>query len=399
MRPLGAPPPVRLRRRPAPAPRRWATWGVPLAAAAAVLAVALTLVLVRAAGPSSPGRPPVTPSAPAVPRYYAVVDDPTGSPAGAQPLIVGDDLTGQVIATIAPPAGRHFTVVRAGADDRTFVVTAGDQGAQPPYSWYLLRLTPGAVHPYRLTKLPVTLPASASDPLFEALSPDGRELAIEAFSGSNRGGTTVALYSVASGTRLRAWTTPAYLTSGNGGSPLTYTADGQRLVFGVGRFTTGQASSIQLRALDVTASGTDLLAASRALLTVDNAGADTCVSLQVTPDAQTAVCATQYAFLTDPGPSPGAVCGAGGLTFRAYSLASGAITRLLYEYRHSCYNGVSSLLWTDPSAATIIGLIRTDLANEGGHEAVTIGVITSGHLTPLKISPRVSWQNYSAMAF
>ncbi len=371
---------------------RWLSWGAPLAAAAVVALVAVLLAVVRQAP-----APPSGPSVSAVPPYYAVIDNPTGSPTAAEPLIVGDDRTGKVIATIAPPAGRRFTVVRAGGDDRTFVVAAGAQASQPPDSWYVLRLTPGAVHPYQLTKLAIALPASTPDPVSVALSPDGRELAIEAFSGSRKGVTTVALYSVASGAKVRVWTTPTYILSGLGGSPLTYTADGQHLVFGVGRFTTGQASSIQLRALDVAGSGTDLLAASRVLLTVNNTGADTCLSLQVTPDGQAAVCATQYAFLT--GPSPSAVCGKGELGFTAYSLASGAITRRLYEYRGTCHNGVSSLLWTDASAATIIGLIRTDLANEGGHEAVRIGVITGGHLTPLKISPSVSWQNYNAMAF
>ena len=71
VRPLGAPAPVRLRRRPEPAPRRWVNWGVPLAAAAAVVAIALTLVAVRQPGTPSPAASGSGTAAPAtIPRYY-----------------------------------------------------------------------------------------------------------------------------------------------------------------------------------------------------------------------------------------------------------------------------------------------------------------------------------------
>ena len=63
VRPLGAPAPTRLRRLPGPAPRRWVSWGGPLAAAAAVVAIALTLVAVR-----QPGTPAPSQAGPVPPR-------------------------------------------------------------------------------------------------------------------------------------------------------------------------------------------------------------------------------------------------------------------------------------------------------------------------------------------
>src|SRR6202034_238222 len=86
-----------------------------------------------------------------------------------------DARTGHELAVIPPPSGQTFSGVTAAADDRTFVVMSYD-GATQETTWYLLRLTPGAAHPARLTKLPVK-PLRAQ-PTGLALSPDGRELAI-----------------------------------------------------------------------------------------------------------------------------------------------------------------------------------------------------------------------------
>jgi hypothetical protein len=183
VRPLAEPAPVRLRRPPRPAPRRWVNWGVPLAAAAAVAAIALTLVAVRQPGPPSPAAS-VTPAASAsasatapatasptastsatasvsgtatasatatasgtagpatIPRYYADAAPGYTGHAGDGPLIVGDDLTGTVIDTVSPPPGLVFSSVRAASDDRTFVaqgVASTVPAGPPPYTWYLLR--------------------------------------------------------------------------------------------------------------------------------------------------------------------------------------------------------------------------------------------------------------------
>jgi hypothetical protein len=402
VRPLGAPAPVRLRRRPGPAPRRWVNWAVPLAAAAAVAAIALSLVAIRQPGTPSPAASRSGTAAPAtIPRYYAAstYDARTGRNG---PLIVGDDLTGKVIDTVSPPPGQTFTSVHGMPDDRTFVVQAvvnATPGGSPPYAWYLLRIAPGSDHPYQLTQLPIKLPGSSPLALAYALSPGGRELAVESVP-SNVGASnvviTLGIYSISSGAELRAWTAPRKITSGLSGSTLTWLSGG-RLVFSASEFTTSSAYYSQLRMLDVTATGTDLMAGSRPLLTVNNSGASTCVSLQITPDGKAAICATHYGFLTGDGSNAG--CANGGLKFIAFPLPAPRPSRVLYQYRGACHSGESFTLWTDASASSIIGVTRIDVENEGGKEAIQIGVITGGRFRPLNIAKSVPSGNYGGLAF
>ena len=408
VRPLGAPQPVRFRRRPAPAPRRWASWGVPLAAAAAVLAVALTLVFVRSAGGPA-GSAPVTPAAPSVPRYYvALHHDATGG-ISAGPMMVGDDVTGQVIDTIAPPRGQDFLTVSGTSDDRTFVVLAGHRATKSaPLSgaWYLLRIAPGTDHPYRLTKLPVALPAAPPRlglgvPSY-ALSPDGGELAVESTTIGPGNGMTLVLtiYSVASGAELHTWTgTTSTIAQGMGG--VSWLSDGQHLVFTIGQASSDGDRSLQLRTLEVGGPVAGLLTASRAVLTVPASGVVTCESLLPTPDGTTAVCGTQCAYLTNAGPALGG-CADGALNITAYPLRPGAPDRVLYAYQtqQSAYDGLASVLWTDPSGAVVIGSTAVNLsifdASKGTGE---VGVISGGHFRPLKIAKQVLPGDLQSLAF
>jgi hypothetical protein len=178
VRPLELPPDPHPHRRRSPASpsresRRWRGWGswlVPLAAAVAVIAVAVTLVSVRDTSsprPTSPAPAPAPLPAAAVPRYYAAVQpgaDAGGGLADAgevNTVVVGDDRTGKLLATLKPPTGDTFDGVTGAADDRTFVLDArsvpSPTGAQDvSYAWYLLRIAPGAADPVRLTRLPIT---------------------------------------------------------------------------------------------------------------------------------------------------------------------------------------------------------------------------------------------------
>jgi hypothetical protein len=399
VRPLGAPAPVRFRRRPGSAPRRWVNWGVPLAAAVAVAAIALTLVAVRQPGTLSPAASGSGTAAPAtVPRYYAVtLYDARAARHG--PLIVGDDLTGKVVDTVNPPPGLVFTDVHGTSDDRTFVVQAAvniEPYGEPPFSWYLLRIAPGSAHPYQLTKLPVRLPGSRTFSLAYALSPDGRELAVESTPGNAgaRPVITLAIYSVSTGARLRAWTAPTQITDELTEHTLSWLHDRQ-LLFSA---TAGSAHHFQLRALDVTGAGTDLMAGSRALLTADNPGTSTCASLQITPDGGTAICATQYPYATGTGSNAG--CANGGLKFIAFPLRiPNQPGRVLYQYPGACHNGESFTLWTDASASSIIGVTWINPHNDGGKEAVQIGVISGGHFRPLNIAKSVPSGEYADLAF
>jgi hypothetical protein len=399
VRPLAAPAPARLRHRPEPASRRWLSWGVPLAAAAVVVAIALSLVAVRQLGTPAPSASPSATAPATVPRYYAALDYDANGDTYTGPLIVGDDLTGKVIDTISPPHGLHFVNLQGTSDDRTFVVTAGGQTTTPemrPYTWYLLHIAPGTARPYQLTKLPVNSPALV---VAYALSPGGRELAVESQSSASSAGTvtTLGIYSVSSGAEQRAWTTHTNIASGPAESTLSWLSGGRQLVFSVGQFGAGSAYSLQLRAIDVTGSGTDMMAASRALLTVTNSGPSTCHSLHITPDGGSAVCATQYAFLTGSGSNAG--CAKGGLEFTAYSVRTGKPIRVLYQYRGACHNGLSFLLWTDESARYIIGATEINVANEGGRQAARLGVISNGHIRLLEISKSLSERDYGTVAF
>lgn len=392
VRPLGAPAPVRLRRRPGPAPRRWVRWGGPLAAAAAVVAIALTLVAVRQPGTSSPAASGTGTAAPAtIPRYYVSGGGSRG------PLIMGDDLTGKVIATIAPPPGLYLRDVRGTADDRTFVVQdAVSTAPTRPLSstWYLLRITPGSAHQYQLTKLPVALPDKGSI-LPYALSPDGRELAVETTGGTRaRPVITLGIYSVSTGAQLHAWTAPAQITSEGGAGALSWPSGGRQLVF---LANAGSARDLQLRTLDITGTGTDLVADSRVLLTADNADTSACSWPHITPGGRTVICDTEVGA---PGADDSGACANGALKFIAFPIpAQRRPARLLYQYPGGCHHGATFTLWADASASSIIGVTEIGTAAPGVKEAFAIGVITGGRFRPLNIAKSIPPSDYAALVF
>jgi hypothetical protein len=329
--------------------RRWpgaGRWLIPMAAAAAVVAVAATLVAVkspprtnpkfsmvpaasRSAGPAATSAP-VDPEA--LPRYFVALNGletmPPYSPGQhsgpAKPLradsvIVGETLTGERLATISPPAGRTFVGVTGAADDRTFVLDSvqlaeGLPGLlQPtqPRTWYLLRIRPGATPVQTLTPLNFPLPNGA-DVNGIALSPDGTKLAVfYQVPGTGAGFPynglfTLGIYSVATGEVLRSWTGDdrhhgSYGYGGNGlpdpNANLTWTSDGQHLAFAY-RNSADTNSSLYLREVNVAGPGGDLFANSPVVATI---GASTttgrykiwCDSLGITGDGRSAVCGAE----------------------------------------------------------------------------------------------------------
>lgn len=398
IRPLAAPAPTR---RPSPAARRWLSGGIPLAAAAAVVLLALSLVAVRGghSGSSDVGSVPARTT---VPRYFAALYDPRHTDGaevtGTVPLIVGDDVTGAVIDTISPPHGLHFVSIEGTFDDRTFVVLAAGQG-EPARddTLLLLRIAPGSGNPYRLTKLPVELPGIDPVVFFYALSPDGRELAVESAPGKVTSGAilTLGIYSASSGAELRAWSTGA--ASGPLFS-LSWLSDGRQLAIGMYNLS-GPHHGYQLRTLDVTGAGPDLLAASHAVFPVQKPipSPSGCRAMSLTPDGGTVVCGSHYDSLTPPGASAG--CANGGLGFTAYSVRTGQPIRVLYRYPGTCSNGQAFVAWTDASATSIIGITETDIANTGGRQADQLGVITNGHIRLLKLPASVPPFDYPTLAF
>ena len=213
---------ARLRRR-GPSPRRRrAPWLAPVLAAAAVVAIALTLVIVRDM-PDGPVEPPTASSAPAsptgpvapiagVPQYYVTQGEPAPG-TDSWKLVIGDTFTGKRLATIAPPRGTSWGSMTGAADDRTFVVSnipTGDYAhGGVPVTWYLLRVTPGQNPGYRLTRLAIP---DMKTWCVEAigLSESGKELAmtlapVPTSSDPNPALWVLRTYSVATGKLVGNW--------------------------------------------------------------------------------------------------------------------------------------------------------------------------------------------------
>ncbi|MGH3290624.1 MAG: hypothetical protein ACRDP7_02340 [Trebonia sp.] len=391
------------RRAKARASRRWpgaSGWLIPVAAAAAVVAVAATLVAVksppRAADKTSAGpaasRSTASAAAPApadpeaLPGYFVSLRDlqitgplpPAGQSGIAKEprpdsVTVGETLTGKRLATITPPTGSTFVGVTGAADDRTFVldsvqIAAGRGFLQPTQerTWYLLRIRPGAIPVTTLTRLSFPVP-TAADVSGIALSPDGTKLALfyqvagkgTAFPYS--GPFTLGIYSVATGTVLRSWTgaNPSHgsLAYGSNDLPdsnslLTWASNGQRLAF-VYRLSTGADSSLYLREVDTAGPGGDLLADSTvaakiAVSTTNGKSKIWCDSLGITDDGRSAICGAELPetapvgatldALTEPAPW----IGCASPTDPVYpglveiSLTDDRLARVLYEFKPKC---------------------------------------------------------------
>jgi hypothetical protein len=226
VRPLRLPPAASPGLGPASRARRSRAWIAPITAAAAVIALAVSLVSIRDI-PNGRVVPPAgpVPAVAGVPRYYVTLYSPpqpaTASPSPAAPcaasksgqpvacasagttdLLVGDTFTGARLAVVTPPAGSFFSGVAAAADDRTFVVDATAMTLTGARTWYLLRIASGTSSPARLTRLAIP-PLTGIDAI--ALSGSGRELAVAL--GLGNGSSEVRVYSVGTGRLLRLWST------------------------------------------------------------------------------------------------------------------------------------------------------------------------------------------------
>ncbi|HEX4398854.1 MAG TPA: hypothetical protein VH136_14550 [Trebonia sp.] len=377
---------VRLRRR-----RRFPGWLAPFAAAAAVVALAISLVIVR----NIPDRP--APASGVVPRYYAaLVPQP---PQGFQnKLTVGDTLTGARLATLTPARGNSFSVVTAAADDRTFVVATKpiDTGAPdnrvPPRTWYLLRIVPGTSSQVRLTRLPIP-DLKGDDVLAVALSGSGREIAlgfIPNYATSPQSPVQLRVYSVTTGKLERAWSTSDQTVFAGPGrsaqslnTALTWVDDDRALAFPTisaasDALTHQDVIHETVRLLDMSAGGGDLIADSRVIWSTqresvpitDQHGQLSCVNnLSILPmltaDGKTIVCAAikspnPQETITAPGPQT--------LAWLAYSTSSPTVARTLAQVTvdvPSSTTLANDLLWADSSGGTLIGTWTLEMASVG----------------------------------
>lgn len=370
-------------------PRGWRGALIPLTAAVAVLAIAIALVAVRNLGTARPTRPAATAPAPAttVPRYYVALAQGCCDASPHTPAMVGDSRTGRLLATVSPPDGGSFGGVTAADDDRTFLLDDQVQATQPanqPLSgsfWYLLRLTPGAAHPVRLTRLP-GFRAAAGVVQGVALSPDARELALMVQSAH---GVTLRIYSVATGEPLHSWSTPDELGSdipgaGENTLSLAWAPDGRDLTFtDTPQTASGGRQTEDVRELAVASDGRDLLADSRVILRLPWPEPFLCTGPLVTPDGGSVVCGTSSQYEST---ATGA-CARAKLEFVSYSLATGRLARVLATHIAPCSEQAAIALWAGPSGRTAIGLLWIARPGTSSSFTDTLGLIANGRFIPL----------------
>jgi hypothetical protein len=382
---------------------RWLTWGAPIGAAALVTALALVLVMLRQVGGPQSG-PAASTSATAsaaaavpasIPRYYVALA--YVSPASSNPIeaVVGDDRTGRKLAVITPSASQNFYGVTGAADDRTFVLMNYDN-AQQETTFYLLRLTPGAAHPTQLTELPIKGIVAHVNGL--ALSPDGRELAVmyRFATTATNASTHLLIYSMSSGAELAVWNTAGPNNNARGGDPnsegLSWINGDRSVDFGWIATTGPSAQGLgtpQVRTVDVTPGGHDLLADSRLVLPVPSPvfqgtyASDPCSRWLATSDGRAIVCGGAGSNGTT------SACPAAPPSFTSYSAATGKPLQILYRYHGQCVNGQALLAWINPSGSQAIGFILMDKVVNGKNTSVPnlFGVAAGGRFTPLAALP------------
>jgi len=415
----------------------WRLWGVPLAAAVAVIALAISLVVIK----DLPNAPAVAPPGPAtvsgVPPYYVTLytppqptptSPPTAAPssqptdaAGGTELLVGDTLTGAKLATIASPKGASFYGVTGAANDRTFVVdtyaSASVSDFALPRTFYRLQIVPGAKSPVRLTRLPLP---SMTGTFAMALSQSGTELAVARMSSlsSNDNETWLQIYSVATGRLLRSWSTDNPDVFERGADVMSDSnygvtwVDGDRAVdFPYNYQSTGALKTIKLRGrtfryrpitrhvavrtLDVSASGGNLIADSRILWSevppeTDGYPSGGCSEYQdalVSADGETVMCVSSY------GPDTGRPAGKivpWHLAWLATSVTAPQTTRPVYEFTIDspiASNGWLFALWSNASGTTMIG---SWYFGSSATPRVHFGVMSHGTFRALPVPPTIT---------
>jgi hypothetical protein len=393
-----------------PLPRAWrAGWGewlVPVAVAAVVVLVAAGLVAVKSlgngsAGPAASSSPIAGPAlaADAAPRYYVYVGEaknPATGKLSGPAVVVGDRLAGKPITAYQLPDAKALSAkapalsanaygltysdtVSGAADDRTFVVSDAVRGTYAaigqgpgslPPAWYLVRIFPGSADPVRVTALPIQFPAGeriSGGPSTGtvdggpytgiALSGDGTELAVV---GVPQAGSQLVLqvYSVATGQLQHSWPTGVNVTSSGNIKPisgLSWVGD-RTLGF---TLTKTPGVSEEVRTLDVTTAGGNLLADSRVVWSQDVPAKPPDAQLQVpghacdtpvlTGNGQAVVCGNST--YSGPGKRLTAV-------WLAYPLATPTKPRVIGSFREpaniTAFYGSIAVDWTNPSGTEVI---------------------------------------------
>jgi hypothetical protein len=420
--PLSLPPEPAAGARRRRAPRRWIRWAAPLTAAAAVTALAISLVLIRDIpnGSAVPPNPATSTGTGGVPRYYVALKQFPGAISSQRNgIVVGDSLTGKTLATLAPPARTTFESVTAAADDRTFVVfavtsssgsfTGSAKDTTLTGSWYKVRLAPGTAHPAILSRLPIkpvaspaiyaTVPNVEVDAFMDSfgttLSASGQEIAVPE---SVPPGLAVKVFSVATGQLLHEWTTKSLFIF----SSLTWLDEDRELALN-GSTVNAQPGANPVASMEASVykwpvaepNNGDLLANSTLVWNPrpvkGQAQFQYCYqqvaggSVPISADGKSINCALGQAQSTDDI-----------LSFLTYPLTVSTTVaaegRVDYTMTLPQDKGLYSpkILWASPSGDTFIAAV---LPYDGSAAAVAngpyFGVISRGKFTPLRLPPNV----------
>jgi hypothetical protein len=401
--------------------RRWGAWLTPLAAAAAVIAFAVSLVAVRG---TPGGYTPVPATSPviapgSVPQYYLTFSQPAGDTTKPVGLELRQTLTGKTLSTLQPPQGLSFAGITGAADDRTFVASAhrdpyGVTGSMArSRAWYLVRVAgTGSGASLTMTKLPIPATQVGAEVLGIALSPDGTKLAVGTTPWTTNINVrqTLRVYSVDTGAVLRTWTTPPgqdLLQAGGG-----YAGDANTSLAWVGndtlaylrgvRATGVPAFDMQVMLLDVSRPDGDLLGSSRATIMMPVSLPDPATPASfgcglgfrfdvfVTGDGKSFVCGGTGAT----GASlPESLCAHGSawntLAFGEYSFSGGPVRYIGYRTTCNSLAVVAYPLWVNATGSTIIGWMHFANSIPG-----KFGVFSNGSFRPLPIPVPGNWYQW-----
>jgi serine/threonine-protein kinase len=354
-------------------------WLVPVAVAAAIIAIVAVVLKVAGFG-STPGGLAYAEGG-QVPPYYVWVTS-KGNP-GANPsyAVVRLTATGAVLGTVKASVAHDAVVAVTGAaDDRTFVLDeqtwanpegTGEQALQPR-TFYLLHLAADG-KPGSVTRLQITEPAGAMVSGL-ALSPDGTKLAVAVQPDSGQNTLTeVRLYSVATGGVLRTWSANGTIGfTQDDPEALTWTSDQRTLAF----MWIGPDASPRFEGnwlLDLSRGGSNLLRDSRQATSVNNRASGLACEEDsiITPDGSSIVCAAIKVLGSTP--TTHDVESA----FVEYSAASGQVTQTLAHWTvGNARTVLADVLWSNSSGSVLIGAIPA--AGEA-----RVGVITAGRFSAL----------------
>ncbi len=333
-------------------------WAVmtPLAAAAAVAAVAVVPARLADGSHASIGKTP--PGAlSTVPRYFMVL--PWVTPQGeVRYAEIRDTVTGAVLAIVRPPRPyRSFSLVSGANDDRTFVLMAQASAESPstasgPGRLFLAQFSPGS-RSVKLTPLPIPAFRDVSRFSGLALSPDGSRLAVAFWGNGITWRGTLRIYSTTTGAVERQWQQTGSIgealpdslaMSWAGESTLAFNWSFASQVSQVPPLPKGISMADNgVWLLNTNAPGSDLLADSRFIEPRSQPGGYGLVTDGLLTQNGKTIVAAVYRGISNPKLAVRT-------EIREFSVATGRMVRALWP-AHGPYE---SSLWTNSSGSTLV---------------------------------------------